>query len=335
MPVRDVLAVPGNRSVVVHWAPPVFDGGARIGTYTATATPGGRTCAVPASAPLHCVVRGLLNATHYRITVTAANGIGVGSPSAPSRAFAPSQFQPAVASPFTRAVLATLAAEHGTVSASIYDLRTGQQWTYDAGSVQHTASIVKVDILATLLHDEQRDHTAMSPATRALATAMIEDSDNDAAQALYVQIGQVPGLEAFNQLVGLTATAPNWAWGFTDTTALDQTRLVRLFASPNAVLDAASRAFGLGLMRHVAPDQAWGVSAGVALGTQVALKNGWYPTEPLDWQVNSIGWVDGDGRSYVVAVLTNGDATMGEGVTTIETLSAMLFANLAHAVPRP
>jgi hypothetical protein len=189
---------------------------------------------------------------------------------------------------------------------------------------------VKVDILATLLHDAQVARAPLSTSTRELATEMIEDSDNDAAQDLYVMIGQLPGLTAFNELAGLTGTTPSWSWGFTDTTALDQTRLVRLFAVPNRLLDDDSRGFGLYLMRHVDPAQAWGISSGPNPSTSVALKNGWYPTAPYDWQVNSIGWVVGAGRSYVIAVLTTDDDEMSTGVATIEGLSQIVWRNLGR-----
>lgn len=330
-PAREVRAVPGNTRATVVWAPPAFDGGERIRSYAVRAEPGGRSCAVAVrgATPNTCTVRGLRNGLHYRFVVTADNGIGESPPSRPSPLVAPSPFQPPVASPFTRAVHELVVSQPDVVTASVYDVLTGQTWTISPRSVQHTASIVKAEILAALLYDEQRDHVQMSSATQALATEMIEDSDNDAAQALYVQVGQEPGLAAFNQLVGLTATTANWTWGFTDTTALDQTRVVRLFAVPNRVLDAASRRFGIGLMRHVTAAQAWGISVGPTAGCAVALKNGWYPTLPEAWQVNSIGWVLGDGRNYVIAILTNHDESYGSGVTSVEAVSQALWRNLA------
>jgi hypothetical protein len=49
-------------------------------------------------------------------------------------------------------------------------------------------------------------------------------------------------------------------------------------------------------------------------GVTVALKNGWKyvpactaQDESCPWQVNSIGWVSGQGRDYVLAVLTTDD----------------------------
>ena len=82
-------------------------------------------------------------------------------------------------------------------------------------------------------------------------------------------------------------------WGLSTTTAADQVQLLRTLAYPNSVLTPASRAYELNLMEQVEPGQAWGVSAGVAAGSTVALKNGWLPLDAGGWQVNSIGHVDG------------------------------------------
>ena len=94
-------------------------------------------------------------------------------------------------------------------------------------------------------------------------------------------------------------------WGLTKTTALDEVRLVKRFAYPDSLLADAGRRYGLDLMEHVENDQYWGVSAGVAQGTTVALKNGWLPLAGAGWQVNSIGWISGHGRDYVLAVLSD------------------------------
>jgi hypothetical protein len=329
-PARGVRGAAENAEALVRWSSPLFDGGTPIESYVVTSIPRGGTCTVAVAVTTSdlCTVPGLRNGVRYRFTIKAVNALGASAASVPSPPVTPRRFRPPIASPFTKGVLDFVAKQPDVESASVYDVLTGQTWTINPTSVQHTASVVKVDILAALLYDAQVARTPLSAPTRVLATEMIEESDNHAAQDLYVMIGQQPGLTAFDQLVGLTGTTANWSWGFTDTTALDQTRLVRLFALPNRVLDAASRSYGLFLMRHVEPDQAWGISAGPVEGTSVALKNGWYPTEPYDWQVNSIGWVVGKGRSYVVAVLTMDDAEMTIGVTAIEGLSELLWRNL-------
>jgi hypothetical protein len=43
--------------------------------------------------------------------------------------------------------------------------------------------------------------------------------------------------------------------------------------------------------------------------------------------VNSIGYVNGDGRNYVIAVLTDG-ATEANGIATIEELSGFIWREL-------
>jgi hypothetical protein len=81
-------------------------------------------------------------------------------------------------------------------------------------------------------------------------------------------------------------------------------------------------------MENVESDEAWGISAGVEAGSVVALKNGWLPLDAGGWQVNSIGYVDGQGRDYVIAVLTD-DATEAEGINFIQGLSGLIWQELA------
>ncbi len=90
------------------------------------------------------------------------------------------------------------------------------------------------------------------------------------------------------------------------------------------LLTDANRRYGLSLMEHVESGQAWGVSAGVAPGNTVALKNGWLPfyaTLPLakagGYQIDSIGWVRGHGRDYLLAVLTRDNPSMQYGIAMI------------------
>jgi hypothetical protein len=71
------------------------------------------------------------------------------------------------------------------------------------------------------------------------------------------------------------------------------------------------------------------VSAGVAPGTTVDLKNGWLPLDSGGWQINSIGYVNGSGRNYVIAVLTDGNSGEAQGIDAIQGLSALIWEALA------
>lgn len=71
-----------------------------------------------------------------------------------------------------------------------------------------------------------------------------------------------------------------------------------------------------------------GVSAGVPTGAKIALKNGWLPQPSTAWTIDSMGWIQGDGRNYIIAVLTDRDSSMGYGISTIEGISARVWAAL-------
>ncbi|MGN5377663.1 hypothetical protein ACQ4WX_07905 [Streptomyces lasalocidi] len=83
-----------------------------------------------------------------------------------------------------------------------------------------------------------------------------------------------------------------------------------------SALSTGSRAYISTLMSQVVPEQSWGVSAA---GSRQALKNGWLQrvTSGL-WDVNSIGQVTVNGHRYLVVVLSNGSASMAEGVSLVE-----------------
>ena len=223
---------------------------------------------------------------------------------------------------------AYLAGRQGSVTAAVYDATTDNTQLLNPGVQDITASIVKADILATALYQNQGSGQLLTSGEAALSVPMIEVSDNNAASGLFGAVGGPGGVSGFNQILGMNQTAPNGAWGFTATTAADQVTLVKAVAYPNFVLGDPQRNYELSLMENVTPSQAWGVSGGVPGGVTVALKNGWLP-DGSGWHVNSIGWISGQGRNYVLAVLTSGDPDEGYGIATIQAVAATVWANLA------
>src|SRR6202000_1999648 len=101
--------------------------------------------------------------------------------------------------------------------------------------------------------------------------------------------------------------------GLTTSVPYDQLTLLKQLVTPgpHPLLPAAARSYALSLMENVTADQRWGVSGGVPAQATVALKNGWLPLDSAqrDWQVNSVGYVSGRGRDYLMAVLSTGNPT--------------------------
>ena len=235
------------------------------------------------------------------------------------------------------AVATTLANRSGTVEAAVEDLATGAVWTYGAGVPQDEASIVKVNILTVLLANSTAAKATLSTEERSLAEAMIEQSDNDAATTLWSRAGSAEGIGAFDERLGMNDTTPSpcvecvgfpWpGWGLTTTTPTDQLSLLKSTFFENDLLSPVDRAFELHLMESVVPSERWGVSGGVAAGATVALKNGWLPLNSAgtDWQINSVGWVHGDGRDYLVALLSTNDPSESYGIDTLNALSAQIW----------
>jgi hypothetical protein len=234
-------------------------------------------------------------------------------------------------SPFGPAVIGYLSQRADDVSMAVYDATTGLTWDLQPGQAQVTASIVKVDIMAAALAADQR--AGRIPADQAaLMAPMIEVSDNNAATAMWGLMGGAGGLAAFDGVVGLQGTTPypgpitatNLGWAYSTTTADDMVRVVSLFAFSNPILSDPYRAYGLSLMHGVEPSQVWGVPAGAPPGS-VAVKTGFITPAPGDAQVNSIGFVSGAGRSYVFAILTDGNPSEQYGEDTINTLATLVF----------
>jgi beta-lactamase class A len=233
----------------------------------------------------------------------------------------------------TKALDRYLLGRPGQLSLSIRDQATGFTFTYRPKTRTVTASIVKVDILIALLLKAQREDRHLTATEQALATQMIEFSDNKAANALWFAAGGSAGLTAANKKLRLRSTSPGpgGVWGATTTSAADQIRVLRALTSTHSPLSANSRRYVLGLMSHVTPDQVWGVSAAAAdADDAVALKNGWLP-RPADggrWTINSIGRVRGDGHDYLIAVLSKLNPSMGAGVETIEHATRLVASTL-------
>lgn len=234
-----------------------------------------------------------------------------------------------------------LAGRRGKTEVAVFDVSTGQQWTLGPQAPQAEESVVGLEILEAVLDQRRIQRTVLSLTEQELAPPMIEQSDADAATTLWQDVGGAQGMRAFGHAAGLVHTSPSNClqcagsaepgWGLTTTTPQDQITLLRQLVRPSRVLDTNDQKYALYLLENVTLAQRWGVSSGVPAGVTVALENGSQPLNAgeSDWQVNSIGWVSGDGRNYLMAVLSTGNPSEQYGIDTLNHLGAMAWGAFA------
>lgn len=270
----------------------------------------------------------VVTVTHVLAPTTAPTAPPVaaapaGTPAAPAPAPVPQVDQAALDRSATAAIdrLVT-GGSVGHVSVAAVDTVTGRTFGYAPDNLNSTASVVKLDILETLLMQNQAGDRQLSAGTRQLAARMMQQSDNDAATSLWDTVGGAPTIGAYNRRLGMRDTHLVDRWGSTTTPASDQLALLRALDAPSP-LDADSRAYARDLMTHVAPEQSWGVSAAADPGTTPAFKNGWMPVSADGgrWVVASVGVVTAGGHPVLLAVMSEHQPGKDAGIRLVESMS--------------
>jgi hypothetical protein len=234
----------------------------------------------------------------------------------------------ALASRLETGIRKALSGRSSIAAVALADSKTRVRCTFRPFWHFHSASIVKVIILGTLLHDLAVKHQFLTSNEVTLTTEMIEQSSNDAATTLWDQLG-MRKLRHFLRLAKMTHTVlgQNGFWGLTQVNGNDELILLRLLTFRNSVLDKPSRAYALKLMAHVIVSQRWGVPAGAPASVTVHVKNGWLP-DPQLWVINSIGAFTSRHRVYRIVVLTRGNPSMTYGVDTVQRVAEVIHRDL-------
>jgi beta-lactamase class A len=219
--------------------------------------------------------------------------------------------------------------DHSAVA--VLDRTTGISINVNEDKVFQTASIVKFDILATRLYQTQQSGGSLTGSEKTLAFAMITQSDNNAASALYSLDHGASGVTAANKVFGLKDTVPNSSWGRTRTTAGDQILLLKAVFDPKGPLSDASRNYMRSLMSQVEKDQAWGITAAATPdATGVYVKNGWVEMDAYGHMEgdNSVGRITEPGHDWLIAAMSNYNRTDAAGEKILDALSEMAVSGL-------
>jgi hypothetical protein len=272
------------------------------------------------------VVAGLLGVV---LSAALASSAGAAGTAAHSARFCRSPSHSALAARLARGIQVAQRDRISVVAVRVDDPGKGLGcWLHSARHFD-SASVVKVTILGALLRKALDRHRYLTGTEAAWARAMITSSDNDAASALWAELGH-KYIQHFLNLAGMkqTVLGPGGYWGLTQITAHDEARLLQLLLRKNPVLDIASRNYALSLMAQVITAQRWGVAAGVPDRLTVHVKNGWLPLPTHGWRVHSIGCFTGRHGGYSVVVLTQNNPSMAYGIHTIEAIARVIHRDL-------
>ena len=108
---------------------------------------------------------------------------------AASSASCRSPAHPALAARLAHDIDRALRGRVSTVAVGVDDPGQDVQCWLDSSAHFDSASVVKVIILGALLRQAQDQHRHLTGTEAALATEMITESDNDAASALWAELG--------------------------------------------------------------------------------------------------------------------------------------------------
>jgi hypothetical protein len=206
---------------------------------------------------------------------------------------------------------------------------TGNRYyLYNVPKEFYMASSVKVPIMLALLSQLERQGREPNAAESSLLMTMIENSNNNSAQALYEEIGGARALDDFMQSLHINSfSAYQDAWGYSTISPLSMVRLLTLLRD-GRVLTAPDRSLALYLMEHIQSDEQRGVGTATSNDATVAMKDGWVAAPDGLWVMNTSGIVTLRSETYVISVYSQEDNSLDEGLDIAERVCALVSRQL-------
>jgi hypothetical protein len=182
-----------------------------------------------------------------------------------------------------------------------------------------SASVSKAMLLVAYLRRAGKRH--LSETERGLLRPMIAVSDNNAADAIYGQVGG-NGLHAVARAARMHKFSDVGYWANAQITAADQ---ARFFLRIDRLVPAAHRRYARTLLSSIVGPQRWGIPV-VARHhrLKVFFKGGW--RAGITHQVALLQSRNGGGR-VALAILTSGSPSDAYGHETIERIAARVLRN--------
>ena len=207
-----------------------------------------------------------------------------------------------------------LASLDPNVNAVVYDVTHQRYYTYNATAQFIMGSSMKVPIMLTFFDMIERQGREPTAREMVLLTTMIENSNNDSASILYYsEIGGAQGVARYLQSIHVPDLQPDPdAWGYSVVTPQAMVNLLTDLYE-GTILTAYHRQLAFYWMEHIESDQQVGVGDTAPGGATVAMKDGWLSGPDNLWAMNSSGIVMNGQETYIIAVYTHGQPTLGNG----------------------
>jgi beta-lactamase class A len=207
----------------------------------------------------------------------------------------------------------------GQVSLAVVDTQ-GRLRGRDGGRSYVSASVVKAMLLVAELRRLRRERLPLDSATEELLAAMITRSDNDAADAIYLRVGD-PGLFALARSARMRRFMIAGYWANAQVTAAD---LARFFSRLRKLLPRRHRRMGLGLLASVVSEQRWGLPRAARGSWRVYLKGGWRATARGEL-VHQAAWLKDGDSDLAIAILTDAQPSRLHGIHTVRGIANRLL----------
>jgi hypothetical protein len=189
-------------------------------------------------------------------------------------------------------------------------------WTFP------TASVVKAMLLvAYLRHLDAMGRDRVDSYSNSFLYPMIHISNNNAATRAWSIVGD-SGLYGVAAAAGMTDFSVSGPWRTALLSPADQ---AHFFFEMDSLIPHAFVGYARFLLSTIDPSQSWGIPVVARpLGYHVYFKDGSEPTA-LGQLVHQVDRLEGHGRTFAIAVMTDGDPTMQYGIDTIQGVAAALL----------
>jgi hypothetical protein len=217
---------------------------------------------------------------------------------------------------------AFLETRSGQTAFAVVDTR-GHEYGLNMHDHFVSASTVKSMLLVAYLRDLAAQHGTIGASSQALLYPMIHVSDNRAAEAVWHLVGNA-GLEHVAHDADMTDFVFGADWANESISAAD---MARFFYRMDSLIPHQFRGYARQLLSGIDETQSWGIPVAARPAWTVFFKGGWRLTG-RGQLVSQIARLERPGHRVAIAVMTDGDPSMGYGIETIQGVAERLLGRV-------